>query len=347
MSEKKISKGIIALLLVVIVILAGMVVYYATKPPPKPLTHIRFTTGWVLGGYASPYILAFQKGFFAEEGLDVKIVRGYGAGDAVMKVAAGTYDAAHADLSTLMEFKARNPDADVIAICIIYDYAPFSIVTIRDRGIKEPKDLENRKISSIAAEPSRLLFPLFAKKVGIDEKTITWVTVSAELRSSMVLKGEVDAVAGYCTTVAGEMDGLGVPLKDLVIFRYSDYGLPLFGNAIVVRETWLKDHPEEVKAVIRGWLYTKEHPDEALDTLLKQEPLLDRKAEELNLRLVLDLLVFTPRVNEHGLGYASEDEIKKAIDAIVEGYNLPGKPPIEEIYTSKFLPPIEERLPPK
>jgi NitT/TauT family transport system substrate-binding protein len=51
------------------------------------------------------------KGYFKQAGLDVTIDAGNGSGNAVNRVASGSYDIGFADLAALMEFHGNNPDA--------------------------------------------------------------------------------------------------------------------------------------------------------------------------------------------------------------------------------------------
>ena len=53
------------------------------------------------------YYGGWQKGIFAEEGIDVTITRGYGSGDTVTKLAGGGFDFGVADISAVMTARAR------------------------------------------------------------------------------------------------------------------------------------------------------------------------------------------------------------------------------------------------
>ena len=72
-------------------------------------TNVRFTLDWAFEGPGSPYLLAADRGYFAKQGLNVTIDRGFGSGDAVTKIASGTYDMGFGDINAMMEFNARNP----------------------------------------------------------------------------------------------------------------------------------------------------------------------------------------------------------------------------------------------
>ncbi|MGQ9904502.1 MAG: ABC transporter substrate-binding protein, partial [Anaerolineae bacterium] len=169
----------------------------ATEQPaaaPAKITHIRFALDWAIEGPSSPFLIALDKGYFAEEGLSVVIDRGTGSAGTVTKIASGAYEMGYADINAMIEFNVKNPDKALLAIAMVYNTAPMTVFTLKDRGIATPKDLEGRKIGAPAGDAGRRLFPLFAKAVGIDESKIEWVTMEPALREPTLAKGEVDAI---------------------------------------------------------------------------------------------------------------------------------------------------------
>jgi ABC-type nitrate/sulfonate/bicarbonate transport system substrate-binding protein len=80
-------------------------------PPAAPArtTHLRFTLDWAVQGPQAPFLVALDKGYFAEEGLSVVIDRGFGSADAVSKIAGGAYNLGYADINSMIEFNASNP----------------------------------------------------------------------------------------------------------------------------------------------------------------------------------------------------------------------------------------------
>lgn len=63
---------------------------------------IIFSLDWVVNGPPAPYFTALDKGYYKEEGLEVKILRGYGSGDAVKRVATGASTFAFGDAGMLV-----------------------------------------------------------------------------------------------------------------------------------------------------------------------------------------------------------------------------------------------------
>lgn len=343
--------GLLLIVVAVASFMSGLAVGWLLKPDQQrqEIAHVRFTLDWAYQGPHAPFLLAYYKGFFAEEGLSVTIDRGYGSARVVSDVAAGVYDIGFGDINALIEFKSRNPDAKVKMVAVVYVRAPHSLVTLRGRGISEPKDLEGKRLGAPAGDAARRMFPVFARSVGVDSTKVEWVTMDIPLREPMLARGEVDAVTGFYTTIVLNLLNLNISEADIVVFKYSDY-LPIVGNGVIVNEDFLKRNPEAVRrflrALIRAIKYTIENPDEALEYVFKRDPTLNREVEKKRLRMVLEELINVRGITDkYGVGYVPLEVIQENIEVVVMGFGLERKPSVEEIVDFSYLPPVEERLP--
>ena len=104
-------------------------------------TDIKFTLDWRFEGPAAPFLLALDRGYFAAEGLNVTIDSGNGSAGAVTRVASGAYDIAMADINSMIEFNASNPERAMTAMFVIYNEPPFSIFSLKSSNITTPADL--------------------------------------------------------------------------------------------------------------------------------------------------------------------------------------------------------------
>jgi NitT/TauT family transport system substrate-binding protein len=312
-------------------------------------TSLRFTLDWAFQGPQAPFLVALYKGYFAAEGLDVTIDRGFGSADAVARIAGGAYDLGFACINAMIEFNAKNPDQALIAIAIVYDYAPFSIVTLRDRGIADPKDLAGRTLGAPAGDASRRLFPVFTKAVGLDPATITWVTMGPPLREPLLIKGDVDAISAHFFTAIINLKAAGVPAENIVTFLYAEHGLDLYGNAVMVPPRLLQEKPDAIRgflrALTRAWHDTIANPDEAIGFVAKRDPLIDVKVEKERLLLAINVCMLTPDVKERGFGDARLVRLAGSVALVAEAFGLPTVPTPDKVFTAAFLPPLEERLP--
>ncbi|MGH8831007.1 MAG: ABC transporter substrate-binding protein, partial [Polaromonas sp.] len=93
-------------------------------------TPIKFQLDWRFEGPAALFLTPAAKGYFKDAKLDVNIDAGNGSGGAVTRVASGSYDMGFADLASVMEFHANNPDAPnkPVAVMMVYNNTPASVM---------------------------------------------------------------------------------------------------------------------------------------------------------------------------------------------------------------------------
>jgi NitT/TauT family transport system substrate-binding protein len=129
-------------------------------------TPLRFSLDWALQGNHGMWALAEDRGIFRREGLAVRVDRGFGSGDALVKVASGAYDIGFADISGAVKFNAENPGNRLVSIYQVFDRTAAALVTLRGRGIERVQDAAGKRLGAPEGEGSRLLFPAFARAAG-------------------------------------------------------------------------------------------------------------------------------------------------------------------------------------
>lgn len=323
----------------------------ATTGETQSKRTLKVNPSWLLQGDNAPITMAIQKGYFASEGLDVKIERGFGSADTLAKVAAGQFEIGFGDMYSMIEFNAKNPNDQLVAVAVPYNKSPFSIVTFKDKGISSPKDLSGKKLGAPAGDAPRKLWPVFAQQVGVKPDGVEWVTMEPKLRETFLLKGDVDAVSGFVTTILPALVKAGRKPEDAQIFLYADEGLNLYGNAIVVKKSFLEQNPEVVKGFLKAYLKglqdTLKDPTAGLDSVMKAgDSLMDRNSEKLRLQIATENLYVSPEVEQVGLGGVDPARLQKTIEQVSQGLGV-ATPPLEQVFTDQYLPPKSERaLPP-
>ncbi len=322
----------------------------AAAPDAKGLKDIRVQLSFLKQSLDAPLIMAINKGYFKEAGLNVTYERGFGNSDTISKLGTGKFDMAFSDMYNALEFNSKNPAEKVMAVAIVHSRAPFAILTLKEKGIATPKDLAGKKLGAPAGDGPRKLFPLFAKEVGIDESSVNWTTMEPKLRETFLLQGQVDAISGFSTSAIPSLLKGGKKMEDLSIFYYNEFGLDFYGNTVLAKAEFIDKNPEVVKAFVKAYLRGVQDmlkdPDAALDAVIASDEskLMDRGAEKVRLQVALERMLITPEVETLGLGASDPVRLQKSIDQTVTGFKLTGSPKVADIFTDKFLPPKEERL---
>ena len=224
--------------------------------PAGAQTDIKFTLDWKFQGPTAQFIVAQEKGYFEQEGLDVTIDSGNGSAGAVTRVASGAYQMGFADINALVEFMVANPGQPVKSVMMLYDAPPFGVYALKSSGIKEPKDLVGRTLGAPVFDASYKLFPAFAHQVGIDPAAVPRINMDPPLREAMLVRGDVDAITGHYFSSMLDLMAKGVAKDDIVAMLYSDYGMDFYGNGVIASGAFIDQHPDAVagfnRAVAKG-----------------------------------------------------------------------------------------------
>jgi len=247
----------------------------------------------------------------------------------------------------MMEFNARNPAQRLVAVYMVYNAPPHSILVLKSSGIKTPKDLEGRTLAAPVGDASRRLFPAFAEANGIDASKVKWVSVDGGLREPMLARKQTDGIAGFTFTSLLSLGQLGVKADEVTVFPYAQSISGLYGNAIIVRADWAKKNPAVVKgmlaAINQGLKDAIRDPAAAIASLQKKNALINPALETERLKLALSGSVLTKDTRALGLGLVRPDRLKSSITVVQNAFDLPRGLTPTNVFDTSYLPPAADR----
>jgi len=313
-------------------------------------TKVRFQLDWRLDGQTAPFFLGNCKGYFKAEGLEVQLDAGAGSSLAVQRVASGTYDMGFGDTSSLIEFLSNNytnPSTRVRAVYVTYDATPAGVMMLKKTGIGKPVDLIGKTLGAPTFDAGRKLWPLFARAQNIDPTKVKWETMEPRLREQMLAQGRLDAITGFVATSVISLNEAGVKDEDIAFFNYKDYGVKVYGNAVLANERFIKENPKAVAGFLRaynkGLMDSIANPEEAIRCLKQREPIIDEKVELKRLKSMMDNYVLTGNARANGIGAFDKLRLESQVDDVVAAFGLKLRPDTELLFDSSFLPPKSER----
>jgi len=128
----------------------------------------------------------------------------------------------------------------------------------------------------------------------------------------------------------------------------ADYGVNLYGNAIIVNPKFAAEKPEAVKgflrAFVKGLKDTVKDPSTAVDAVIRRNDVAKKPVELERLRMALKDNILTDEVKADGFGGVNAERLAKSIDQIALTYEFKtGKPKASDVFDSSFLPSAAER----
>lgn len=300
-----------------------------------------------LGGAIAPFLVAADRGYYHAEGLYMTIDPGAGPFDASNRLLSSDSEIVFGDINALIRLRDQNPAAALKAVFMVYNRPAYAIIARKSRGVVTPKDLEDRKLGAPATDPAYAEWPLFAYLNGVDVDKVTIVSVAPPVREPMLASGEVDAIAGNTFGSYVDLKERGVPAEDVQVMLMADYGLELYGGAILVKTKFAAEHPEAVRgflrAFVRGLEDTLKDPGTAIQSVLKRSEGAKGAIELERLQIVLRDNIVTPEVKARGFGGIDTARFERGLGQMALAYKFKNRPVADDIFDASFLPPRGER----
>lgn len=215
---------------------------------------------------------AEEAGYFAEEGLTVKLQAPAGTNDAISMIAAGQADIGLYYQQDVIQSRA-DQNIPVKSIGAVVQ-SPLNIVlSLKNKNITEPKDLVGKTIGYAGTELSEALIHSIMKNTGASSDDVEMIDVGFELMASMTT-GQVDATIGCL--VNHEVPQMEKEGFEVNYFFPDDFGVPQYYEGVfLANDTMIKDEPEVLKGFLRacekGFEDFKNSPAEVLDVLLENQ----------------------------------------------------------------------------
>ncbi len=305
-------------------------------------TPIKFQLDWRFEGPAALFLVPAAKGYFKDAKLDVTVDAGNGSGGTVTRVASGSYDMGFADLAALMEFHANNPDAPnkPVAVMMVYNNTPASVMALKKSGIKTPADLNGKKLGAPVFDAGRRAFPIFAKANNVTG--VQWTAMDPPLRETMLARGDVDAITGFTFTSLLNLEARGVKAADVVVLPYPDYGVKLYGNVIIASPKMIKENPAAVKAFLlaftKGVKDVMANPAASIETVKARDGIINSELETRRLKLAIDTVINSPDARAEGFGQINPGRMSLMASQVSDAFNTKSRVNPATIWDGSFLP---------
>ena len=281
------------------------------------LPTITFTPHWLPQAQFAGYYVALKKGFYKEEGINVDIVHPSASVMATEQLANGKADVISLFLTSALT--ARSNGLDLVNVAQMSQNSALLFVAKKNSNINTLSDLNGKRIgiweSGFDEVPKAL--------ISSNNYKITWVPILSSI--NMFMLGGIDAMTVMWYNEYNVIINSGLNPDELNTFFFSDYGynipedgLYCLNNTYLTRKDDLKKF---INGTFRGWVYTKEHPDEALQIVLdimKKEHIATNMAhQKWMLEKVIEMI--DPGNKNVKAGELTEPDFHKAQSILIDG----------------------------
>lgn len=282
---------------------------------------VRLQLGWIPTGEYAPYFAGKAKGFYAEEGIELSINRGFGSGDTVKKTAGGGADFGEADISAVMLARVREK-LPVKCVMLEYDLAPHSVFVLEGSGINKISDLAGKRIATSPGNSHQIYFPLLAKRNGLDPNAVNWVNMDPASWASLLLNGDIDAIPVFATHEYWQNKQAAKVGKKIKVMPFADSGFEIYSYCILATEKFIAEKPDLIRRMLRAtkrsFLWTRENMEEAAKLHAEANPATDADGVLGSLRIFMPKYATQP---EH-FGNVDMAKLKATYDAVAQAQDL-------------------------
>lgn len=302
---------------------------------------VDFQLNWEPNGFQAPYFLARERGYYHDEGVDVRFVEGHGSPFAAEQAARGRADVALAGASAVLAKQSEG--FDPLAVAAVTKKTPAAVYTLRDTfggPLERPEQLAGRTVAPSATK-TRLLAAQFLENVGVrDEVDLLDVDPNTHHRvEHQVLDGSVDAAVGVVT------NGLELELEHDRTADELPIGdhLGVYGMTLVTNREFAEGNGETLRAFLRatarGWADATADPEAAVESLVARNATLERRREieTRKFEAAAERLQYTDHVRTHGWGAHDRDRWRRLADLLAETDLLSGDVDPDTVWTDDFL----------
>ena len=299
--------------------------------------HVRYNMAWLPQGSQAGIFVAMDKGYFAEAGLDVEPVRGFGGMRTANELDQGMFEFAYIDpLSVAL---SRSKGGKVRMIGGINMRLPAGACFVKERHrIERPADLAGLRFGAGQSSMIQALLPAWLGDNGVDPARVEQIQLDPAIVVSSLVEGRIDAAECWLGNSLALFDK-AAKAKGVTIGRiaYADFGLDVYGSGFATQDRLVEQEPDLVRAFLtaayRGYADAARDPGAALAIIRRHYPLLDEDVTERQLRETAELMAA-----EGGSHRLSPDKIERTVRYLQASGQLQGFDQAPQLFTNAFVP---------
>ncbi|MEH6452366.1 MAG: ABC transporter substrate-binding protein, partial [Psychromonas sp.] len=209
------------------------------------------------------YYAALEKGFYKDEGLEVRLHAGDPDHQPVPEVLSGRAQYAEGNAEVLQQRLLGEP---LVALAVIFQHSPSALLTLQSSGIRSVHDLIGKKVMLANISEDADFLTMFLNE-GISLSQLSILPSSYKIED--LISGKVDAFNSYTNNEPFFLKKHNIAYN---IIEPITYRVDFYSDIFFTTEKELRNHPERVEAMrratLKGWRYAMDNPEELIELLI-------------------------------------------------------------------------------
>ena len=270
--------------------------------------------------YYAPLYIAQEKGFFAEEGLEVEFYYA-AAAEIVKNVAANNVEFGFPNGDSVITAKSQGIPVKVAHST--YQNGLGATIFKANSGIKEPKDLKGKKVAVTSlGSPNYIQLQVMLDQAGLTLDDIQLEVIGTGAIVNALVTDQVDAIV-FSTLRTIELLNQGVEVQEI---KSDDY-LPSHGNVLIVSDKLAETDPELIEAFVNGLNKGLQYiidgnVEESIKIAIEKHAEASKGKEEITAeifnKVFIPYLWQSENTKNHGLGYSDIEKWNESIKILKE-----------------------------
>lgn len=303
-----------------------------TDPTALEKTDVTMRFQWIPQWQFAGYIVAKQKGYYDELGLNVTLNGGGPEFPTKALVASGAEDFGTAWVDSM--YTSRIQGVNLVALATLLQANPSAYMVHADSGIRTPNDFEGRTVAVYYGGGVETEYLAMLRNTNTDRSKIK--EVPGEFNLEPFLSRRVDVWPVYATDQPNTVRNMGYDI-DLIFAR--DYGVVMQGDVLFATQEFIAKHPNTVRAFVhaslRGWEWAINNPEEAVQIILAYNPQLD--ADQLRFEAAETIPLLRYGAGARCVGYNDPDAWARQEQLLREMGRLTEPIPFEAVANNTFV----------
>lgn len=304
------------------------------------LSKVDYQIAWVGDNGALGDVVAFQKGWYKEAGLDLTFRPGGPSIDPITTTASGAVTFAQTSSSPAVML-GRSQGVPVKAFATGLQSWPWAMISSAKKPVLKPEDLIGKTVGTQST--GQVLVQAVLAKNGIDPSKVNVQVVGSDV--TPLVTGRIDVFTGWTTNLQAYAP-LGADYKTLTI---GESGISSYANLYITTDDALEHRADDLAAFVtataKGWDYARQNPDEAVDLLVKQFSGLDKSAQVASGKKLMTYM-FNDDTAKEGWGVMTKENWQSQLDLWAQLKQFKGATPkVDDVMTLQVLEATKEQRP--